>query len=501
MGGWVYIFSNRTMPGLLKVGYTENDPISRAKEISDSTGVPVPYEVEYQIYATHPYQLEQAAHKNLDNFRVNKKREFFKCSYEDAVKAIRDAVNHLNSHKADFSFANEISHKMVRQELERKLAEKQKAREEEQRRRLQNEAEEQRRRLQNEARRLQNEAEARKIKEEFERKRLSEEKERRQKELEARRIEDRTRLVTKFNNKKKREEFQEKIVALGKYLSKREAYVYSRVFPLDDIELRDWVLDPEIDDSIIIEYLKIHYPSALDGISSYISSAQPSYQTSLYGSSNYISSNNDVPTEDDEKKLLDLERFVANKIRIEQEKFEQERLEQERLEQERLEQERLEQERLEQERLEQERLEQERLEQENFKKIEKEVFTKIQEIENLEKQAKQEKSVILYDYNSAKGLIFGIALSVCIFFVPVIPSVFTISGIIIFAFGAWLLSSIKRNKAIELVDERLKKERNLIIGSLKPLRKELERQKTLNPLNETLISELSKKLDDFFRKY
>lgn len=469
MSGWVYILSNRTMPGLLKVGYTENDPISRAKEISDSTGVPVPYEVEYQIYATHPYQLEQTAHKNLDNFRVNKKREFFKCSYEDAVKAIRDAVNHLNSHKADFSFANEISHKMVRQELERKLAEKQKAREEEQRRRLQNEAEEKRRRLQDEARRLQNEAEARKIKEEFERKRLLEEQERRQKELEARRIEDRTRLVTEFNNKKKREEFQEKIVALSKYLSKREAYVYSRVFPLDDIELRDWVLDPEIDDSIIIEYLKIHYPSALNGIDS------------------YISSNNYVPTEDDEKKLLDLERFVANKIRIEQEKFEQERLEQERLEQERLEQ----------ERLEQERLEQERREQENLKKIEKVVFTKIQAIENLEKQAKQEKSVILYFCNRIKGLIFVIALSVCVF----IPSVFIISGIAIFAFVAWLLLSIERNKDVELVDERLKKERNLIIESLKPLRKELERQKTLNPLNKTLISELSKKLDDFFRKY
>ena len=85
MAGWVYILSNPAMPGLFKVGYTDRDPFSRAKEISQATGVPFDFIVEYQIYVSHPYELEQKTHKLLHNHRVNNNREFFNCSYEEDV--------------------------------------------------------------------------------------------------------------------------------------------------------------------------------------------------------------------------------------------------------------------------------------------------------------------------------------------------------------------------------------------------------------------------------
>jgi hypothetical protein len=43
LSGFVYLLSNPSMPGLLKIGYTERDVTERAAEISAATGVPEPY--------------------------------------------------------------------------------------------------------------------------------------------------------------------------------------------------------------------------------------------------------------------------------------------------------------------------------------------------------------------------------------------------------------------------------------------------------------------------
>ena len=36
---WVYVLSNPSSPGLLKIGYTKKQPEERAKQISSATGV------------------------------------------------------------------------------------------------------------------------------------------------------------------------------------------------------------------------------------------------------------------------------------------------------------------------------------------------------------------------------------------------------------------------------------------------------------------------------
>jgi len=76
---YVYILSNEYMPGVYKVGFTQNCPISRAHELySGATGVPAKFRVEafYQVF--DPQDVETYVHHKLEQFRINDGREFFK---------------------------------------------------------------------------------------------------------------------------------------------------------------------------------------------------------------------------------------------------------------------------------------------------------------------------------------------------------------------------------------------------------------------------------------
>jgi hypothetical protein len=90
MKGWVYVISNRAMPGLVKVGYSTKDPDLRAADLN-GTGSPHPYVVEYDMLIEEPYQLEQQTHKYLSHVRDRK--EWFLCSAEEAIAAIQRAAN------------------------------------------------------------------------------------------------------------------------------------------------------------------------------------------------------------------------------------------------------------------------------------------------------------------------------------------------------------------------------------------------------------------------
>lgn len=84
--GWVYVISNRAMPGLVKVGYSMKDPELRARELNH-TGAPHPYAVEYEVLIEEPYAVEQRTHKLLSTRREAK--EWFRCSPEEAIAAIK----------------------------------------------------------------------------------------------------------------------------------------------------------------------------------------------------------------------------------------------------------------------------------------------------------------------------------------------------------------------------------------------------------------------------
>ena len=85
--GFVYIFSNPAMPGLLKIGYTGRIPTDRANELS-STGVPVPFEVEYYCIVEEASDIETQVHAHLAVVRRSADREFFRVSVREAIEAI-----------------------------------------------------------------------------------------------------------------------------------------------------------------------------------------------------------------------------------------------------------------------------------------------------------------------------------------------------------------------------------------------------------------------------
>ena len=87
---WVYVLSNVSQPGLLKIGYTKNTPDERAKQISNATGVALPYKVEWAFHCYDGFGLEQEVHHKLDSYRVNGNREFFEISLEEAKKTVEE---------------------------------------------------------------------------------------------------------------------------------------------------------------------------------------------------------------------------------------------------------------------------------------------------------------------------------------------------------------------------------------------------------------------------
>ncbi|MFZ7216164.1 GIY-YIG nuclease family protein [Avibacterium avium] len=117
MAGWVYILSNPAMQNLLKIGYTDRDPFGRAKEISQATGVPFDFVVDYQIYVSHPYEVEQKTHRQLSKYRVNNNREFFQCSYEDAIYAIKEVISLYEKENDEFVCSSELFHKLEKEKI------------------------------------------------------------------------------------------------------------------------------------------------------------------------------------------------------------------------------------------------------------------------------------------------------------------------------------------------------------------------------------------------
>ena len=85
---WVYILSNPSLPNMIKIGYTKNEPEVRAKQISASTGVALPYKVEWAFQCFNGEQLEQEVHRELETYRVNHQREFFDIPIDETQEAI-----------------------------------------------------------------------------------------------------------------------------------------------------------------------------------------------------------------------------------------------------------------------------------------------------------------------------------------------------------------------------------------------------------------------------
>ena len=94
--GYLYCFSNESMPGILKIGMTERTPEIRLSEAnsSDTWRPPTPYKIEFAKKVLNPTQKERTLHILLTQYteRINPKREFFRVSPEE-VKIFFDLTD------------------------------------------------------------------------------------------------------------------------------------------------------------------------------------------------------------------------------------------------------------------------------------------------------------------------------------------------------------------------------------------------------------------------
>lgn len=86
--GYVYILRNDSMPGLVKIGRTARDVRSRVRELSSDSGVPSPFEVAFEVFSEDCENLEEQMHNELEDFRVNSRREFFKYPLKDSIQLL-----------------------------------------------------------------------------------------------------------------------------------------------------------------------------------------------------------------------------------------------------------------------------------------------------------------------------------------------------------------------------------------------------------------------------
>lgn len=94
--GYIYCFSNPSMPGILKIGMTERSPNIRLKEANkaDTWKPPTPYKIELAKKVINPKQKETTLHSLLSKYanRTNPKLEFFQISIEE-IKIFFDLID------------------------------------------------------------------------------------------------------------------------------------------------------------------------------------------------------------------------------------------------------------------------------------------------------------------------------------------------------------------------------------------------------------------------
>lgn len=84
----IYILTNESMPGFIKIGFTTNPVEERIRQL-DKTGVPLPFEVYYHAEVSDARKEEGWLHSIFADRRVRDNREFFKMNPELAVLALK----------------------------------------------------------------------------------------------------------------------------------------------------------------------------------------------------------------------------------------------------------------------------------------------------------------------------------------------------------------------------------------------------------------------------
>lgn len=101
--GYVYVLTNPSMPGLVKVGKTTRDPEQRALELWQ-TGVPEPFHVHHYSRVPDCHEAEARVHAGIEDLRVHGSREFYRADaarIADVVRCV--AIDQINDWVSEMS--------------------------------------------------------------------------------------------------------------------------------------------------------------------------------------------------------------------------------------------------------------------------------------------------------------------------------------------------------------------------------------------------------------
>ena len=86
--GFVYVLTNASMPGLIKLGFTTQSPPKRAEQLSRETPVPTPFNVACYWRVKDPYVLEQMLGADLKESNAGK--EFYRLTSEHVSALVQE---------------------------------------------------------------------------------------------------------------------------------------------------------------------------------------------------------------------------------------------------------------------------------------------------------------------------------------------------------------------------------------------------------------------------
>lgn len=94
MQGFVYVLFNAAFPEIVKIGSTTRTPDERARELSEGTGIPLPYVVVFRRRVGDSLAAESELHERLKPYRVRSDREHFRLAVEVAIEAADEVARH-----------------------------------------------------------------------------------------------------------------------------------------------------------------------------------------------------------------------------------------------------------------------------------------------------------------------------------------------------------------------------------------------------------------------
>lgn len=117
--GWVYLITNESMPGYVKIGLTRhNDDATRLRQL-DTTAVPMPFECHFAARVPDCAKLESTLHFVFGGQRTRRNREFLKID-PDLAKAIIELVSLESNENPQFSADVDASQKKDVEEARRR---------------------------------------------------------------------------------------------------------------------------------------------------------------------------------------------------------------------------------------------------------------------------------------------------------------------------------------------------------------------------------------------